>query len=165
MRNLWLTVLLTFSLAACGEDKISPAITAMTSKIVPVAQKILPKSIKPLEAKAASCIDDEWGHVLAFAPQNASVEERIEVSGGTVIAYTFDALVGEYAKEYLFTRDNGECVDGAFSVGSYAAQNADADVQVYHFDLYATGSHSTIDLGQAKPAYADARQIALRYLK
>ena len=145
-------------------DKVGADLTQVKAKIVPIAQKVLPKKFKPLRGRNSECIEDEWRDVLAFAPQIALEKERIDVANAEVIAYTFDALVGEYAKVYLFLRDNGKCVDGAFGVGSYRAANANASVPVYHLDLYGSGSQSTLDLGKTKPDYDSARQIALRYL-
>ncbi len=124
-------------------------------------------------AEPQGCVMDSWGAYLSAEPQEPTSIEHIETENGTIFAFKFDAIAGDYGKVFLFLLDNGECFTRAVSFGSYEATNAYSveagdtgpDGRLYHGDLYEPQSHTTLGFFKTRPTYEMARKIALGALK
>ncbi len=124
-------------------------------------------------AEPQGCVMDSWGAYLSPDPQEPTSIEKIETENGTILAFKFDAIAGDYGKVFLFLLDNGDCFTRAVSFGSYEATNtyavetggAGPDGRLYHGDLYEPESHKTLGFFKARPTYEMARKIALTALK
>lgn len=122
------------------------------------------------DAQPLGCADESWGAYISPGPQEFERREVISLDENRdIIVIEFGALEGEFAKLFIFLEDNGACFTRAVSVGSYAFTNMFAaesgQDRVYHIDLYEYESHSTLDMRDTPPSYAEARAIALRVLQ
>jgi len=160
MRNFPKALIFSLLLIGCSDAQNSPIL----DRVDPLLS-----AVKPLFKTQKDAVDDclplDALRAIGFAPQVHEEVERFELGGKEIVAYKFDALSGEYAKEYLFMRYGGGCVDRAFLVGAFQQYQAVDGMISYHFDLYTNSAQSSIPLGSAKPDYESSKNIAIRYLK
>lgn len=138
---------------------------AAVAEPAPLSQTLVPAT--------TACVMDVWGKILAPEPQVATLVEKIETEKGVILAFEFDALVGEYAKVFIFLLDGETCFTRAVSFGSYAMTNtfavetgdAGPDGRLYHGDIYEPEAHSTLEFSKLRPTYQQARKTALEVLK
>jgi hypothetical protein len=123
----------------------------------------------PLAAMAeARCATDRWGRFLNPEPQTYEIREVIsDDPAATIVSFVFGELQGDYAKVWLFTRFEGDCMTNAVSLGSYAylLDPAQPDApRTYHLDLYAPDTHATLGFYDTKPGYEEIRAAAVEVL-
>lgn len=167
MRNLAKSLSLAFLVVGCAETLNTPireTVDPLLSKVDPLLAKVKPL-FTPKEGATDDCLTDASLQIIGFAPQTQKEIERFDSDSTEIVAYEFESLSGPYAKEYLFLRYNGGCVDRAFLVGAFEQYQVSEELTSYHFDLYTNAAQSSIALGTAKPSYDSAKNIAIRYLK
>ncbi len=119
------------------------------------------------------CQMKSWMKFLNPGPQSVKKAEKYNLGNKVIQSYKFDKIKGGTAKLFLFAEVADGCFVRVVSLGSYEATTQISremgDIKktqrLYHMDLYAPNSHSTLGFFKKPLSYEAAKDIANKSLK